>query len=121
MSTTAELVLALKQELKAADMTYADLAQALGMAESSVKRMLSKGNMSLSHVDAVCRAIKIDFSASCLVVPGVHPSSGNDQESIINKRPMVCKIVSIKKSGIGLHAYQRSTADHGLSKGRRSQ
>ena len=62
MSTTADLVLALKQELKAADMTYADLAQALGMAESSVKRMLSKGNMSLSHVDAVCRAIKIDFS-----------------------------------------------------------
>ncbi len=32
MSTTADLVLALKKELKAAQMTYADLAQALGMA-----------------------------------------------------------------------------------------
>ena len=59
MSTTADLVLALKQELKAADMTYADLAQALGMEESSVKRMLSKGDISLARVDAVCRAIKM--------------------------------------------------------------
>ena len=73
MSTTADLVLALKQELKAADMTYADLAHALGMAESSVKRMLSKGNMSLSHVDAVCRAIKIDFSELARRVADAQP------------------------------------------------
>ncbi|HRL54999.1 MAG TPA: XRE family transcriptional regulator, partial [Acidovorax temperans] len=45
MSTTADLVIALKKELKNAQMTYADLAQALGMAESSVKRMLAKGDM----------------------------------------------------------------------------
>jgi DNA-binding Xre family transcriptional regulator len=60
--TTRDLVDALKQELKAAQMTYADLALALGMAESSVKRMLSKGDMPLSRVDAVCRALKIDFA-----------------------------------------------------------
>ena len=60
--TTRDLVDALKQELKAAQMTYADLALALGMAESSVKRMLSKGDLPLSRVDAVCRALKIDFA-----------------------------------------------------------
>jgi DNA-binding Lrp family transcriptional regulator len=43
MSTTADLITALKKELKAAQMTYADLARALGLAESSVKRMLAKG------------------------------------------------------------------------------
>ncbi|HEY3048805.1 MAG TPA: XRE family transcriptional regulator, partial [Polaromonas sp.] len=42
MSTSADLVIALKKELKSAQMTYADLARALGMAESSVKRMLAK-------------------------------------------------------------------------------
>ena len=62
MSTTADLVLALKKELKAAQMTYSDLARALGMAESSVKRMLAKGDMPLSRVDAVCRALKLDFA-----------------------------------------------------------
>jgi DNA-binding Xre family transcriptional regulator len=62
MSTTSDLVLAIKKELKSAQMTYADLAQALGMAESSVKRMLAKGDMSLSRVDEICRALKIDFA-----------------------------------------------------------
>lgn len=62
MSTSADLVVALKKELKSAQMTYADLALALGMAESSVKRMLAKGDMPLSRVDAICRALKLDFA-----------------------------------------------------------
>ncbi len=62
MSTTSDLVLALKKELKSAQMTYADLALALGLAESSVKRMLAKGDMPLSRVDDICRALKLDFA-----------------------------------------------------------
>ena len=62
MSTSADLVTVLKKELKSAQMTYADLALALGMAESSVKRMLSKGDMPLSRIDEICRALKIDFA-----------------------------------------------------------
>jgi len=62
MSTSADLVAALKQELKSARMTYADLARALGLAESSVKRMLTRGDMPLSRVDAICRALRIDFA-----------------------------------------------------------
>ena len=62
MSTTADLVVILKKELKTAQMTYADLAQALDMAESSVKRMLAKGDMPLSRIDAICRALKLDFA-----------------------------------------------------------
>ncbi|WP_334187003.1 helix-turn-helix domain-containing protein [Noviherbaspirillum sp.] len=62
MTTTAHLVAALKDELKAARMTYADLARKLGMSESSVKRMLAKADMPLSRVDAICSALKIDFA-----------------------------------------------------------
>ncbi|HQQ69405.1 MAG TPA: helix-turn-helix transcriptional regulator [Alicycliphilus sp.] len=62
MSTTADLIVALKKELKAAHLTYADLAQSLGLAESSIKRMLARGDMPLSRVDAICRALKIDFA-----------------------------------------------------------
>jgi len=62
MSTSADLVVILKKELKAAQMTYADLAQALGLAESSVKRMLAKGDMPLSRIDAICRVLKLDFA-----------------------------------------------------------
>ncbi len=62
MSTTNDLVTILKKELKSAQMTYADLALALGMAESSVKRMLAKGDMPLSRIDAICRALRLDFA-----------------------------------------------------------
>ncbi len=73
MSTTADLVLILKRELKAARMTYADLAQSLGMAESSVKRMLSKGEMSLARIDAICRALKLDFGEVARMVSDARP------------------------------------------------
>jgi DNA-binding Xre family transcriptional regulator len=62
MSTSADLVAILKKELKTARMTYADLAQSLGLAESSVKRMLAKGDMPLSRIDAICRVLKLDFA-----------------------------------------------------------
>src|SRR6476469_8028779 len=60
--TTAHLVAALKDELKSARMTYADLARKLGMSESSVKRMLARGDMPLSRIDAICAALKLDFA-----------------------------------------------------------
>jgi DNA-binding Xre family transcriptional regulator len=62
MTTTAQLIDILKNELKSARMTYADLAQRLGMAESSVKRMLAKGDMPLSRIDAICAVLKLDFA-----------------------------------------------------------
>ena len=73
MSTTADLVATLKKELKAAQMTYADLAKALGMAESSVKRMLAKRDMPLSRVDAICRALKLDFAELARRVADAQP------------------------------------------------
>ncbi|MEO5796946.1 MAG: helix-turn-helix transcriptional regulator [Rhodoferax sp.] len=73
MSTTADLVTALKKELKTAQMTYADLATKLGVAESSVKRMLAKGDMPLSRVDAICRALKLDFAELARRVADAQP------------------------------------------------
>ena len=73
MSTTHDLVSALKRELKAARMTYADLARALGLAESSVKRMLAKGDMPLSRVDAICRVLRLDFAELARRVADAQP------------------------------------------------
>jgi DNA-binding Xre family transcriptional regulator len=73
MSTTADLVTTLKKELKSAQMTYADLARGLGMAESSVKRMLAKGDMPLSRIDAICRVLKLDFGELARRVADAQP------------------------------------------------
>ena len=63
MSTTADLIAHLKSELKAAGVTYAVVAERLGMAESSVKRMFSKGgDLPVSRIDDICRTINLDFA-----------------------------------------------------------
>jgi transcriptional regulator with XRE-family HTH domain len=62
VSTTHDLVTALKVELKAAGITYADLAVQLGMAESSIKRIFAKADMPLSRIDEVLRVLKMDFA-----------------------------------------------------------
>ncbi|MEF8754278.1 MAG: helix-turn-helix transcriptional regulator [Accumulibacter sp.] len=63
MSTTVDLIALLKSELRSAGITYAALAERLGMAESSVKRMLAKrGDMPLSRIDDICRVLNLDFA-----------------------------------------------------------
>jgi Cro/C1-type HTH DNA-binding domain len=62
MSSTKDLIAALKAELKAANITYADLAEHIDMAESSIKRMFSQADMPLSRIDEVLRVLKMDFA-----------------------------------------------------------
>jgi DNA-binding Xre family transcriptional regulator len=97
MSTTADLVLALKKELKAAQMTYADLASGLGMAESSVKRMLAKGDMALSRIDAICRVLKLDFAELARRVADAQPllkelTQEQEKAVVADKKLLLCAI-----------------------------
>jgi len=62
MSSTQDLIAILKAELRRAGITYADLADGLGMAESSIKRMFAKGDMPLSRIDEILAVMKMDFS-----------------------------------------------------------
>ena len=97
MSTTADLVLALKKELKAAQMTYADLARGLDMAESSVKRMLAKGDMALSRIDAICRVLKLDFAELARRVADAQPllkelTQEQERAVVADKKLLLCAI-----------------------------
>jgi transcriptional regulator with XRE-family HTH domain len=73
MSTTHDLVIALKAELKAAGITYAELAGQLGMAESSIKRIFAKGDMPLSRIDEVLRVLKMDFAELARKIADAQP------------------------------------------------
>ena len=73
MSTTQDLVAALKAELRRAGVTYAQLALELGLAESSVKRVFAKGDMPLSRIDEVLAVLKMDFSELAALVVHAHP------------------------------------------------
>lgn len=73
MSATHDLVTALKAELKAAGITYADLAVQLDMAESSIKRVFSKADMPLSRIDEVLRVLKMDFAELARKIADAQP------------------------------------------------
>ncbi|HJW10143.1 MAG TPA: helix-turn-helix transcriptional regulator [Albitalea sp.] len=73
MSTTQDLVSALKAELKAANLTYAELAAQLGMSESSIKRVFAKADMPLSRIDDVLRVLKMDFAELARKVADAQP------------------------------------------------
>ena len=97
MGTSADLVTALKKELKAAQMTYAELAKALGMAESSVKRMLTKGDMPLSRIDAICRVLKMDFAELARRVADSQPllaemTDAQERAVVADKKLLLCAI-----------------------------
>ena len=62
MAFSSELITTLKRELRASNITYAQIAQALGLSESSIKRLFSEGDMSLSRFDAICGLLGMDIS-----------------------------------------------------------
>ncbi|MDY0744718.1 helix-turn-helix transcriptional regulator [Paucibacter sp. R3-3] len=63
MASTQSLIELIKFELKAAGISYAELARELDLSESSVKRMFaSGGEMPLSRIDEICRVLHCDFA-----------------------------------------------------------
>jgi transcriptional regulator with XRE-family HTH domain len=73
VSSSHALVTALKAELKAAGVTYAELARRLGLAESTVKRLFAKADMPLSRVDAVLRVLGLEFADLARKVADAQP------------------------------------------------
>jgi transcriptional regulator with XRE-family HTH domain len=62
MSLRIDLTAALKARLRAAGITYASLARRVGLSEAAVKRMFSKGTMTLTRVEQVCEVLGVDLA-----------------------------------------------------------
>lgn len=59
MSSPEAIMQALRSEMRAAGVTYKQLAQRLGMSESSIKRVFSNGDMNLSRLAQICKAVGV--------------------------------------------------------------
>lgn len=62
MNQTAAIIDALKKELKAAGITYAQVAKQLGLSENSIKRLFGEQKLSLNRLEDICEMIGIDIS-----------------------------------------------------------
>ena len=62
MTASLHLVDALKRELRARGLTYAEVAAGIAMSEASIKRMLSRRDLSLKKLDAICSFAQIELA-----------------------------------------------------------
>ena len=62
MAQTTVLINTLKRTLKAHGKTYADVGEALGLSEASVKRLFSREDFSLERLDRICQLIGMEIS-----------------------------------------------------------
>ena len=57
MSQSEQVIRAVKRQLKARGLRYSDLAARLGVSEPTVKRLLSRGGITLERLDRICAAL----------------------------------------------------------------
>jgi hypothetical protein len=62
MPTASPLVAELKRALKERQLTYAQVARALGLSEASIKRQFASGRFSLERVEQICAFAKLELS-----------------------------------------------------------
>lgn len=74
--SASALVDALRRELKARGVTYRMLAREVGMSESSIKRMLSRKDLTLRRLDSLCRAAHVGFDELARAVVDAVPTAG---------------------------------------------
>jgi hypothetical protein len=70
MGETHRIILALKRGLRARGITYAMLARQISLSEPSVKRILSRGSLSLPRLEKICEATGISLEELVRPVPG---------------------------------------------------
>jgi len=115
MSQTKRLTAALKQCLKSKGITYADLAPELGLSEASVKRIFSRGDLSLERLEAVCRKAEIDFYDLARLARGRDPASETltaEQEQALARDPRLLTLLHLLLND---WTFQEVIAEYALS------
>ena len=62
MSETSAMVIGLKRVLKARHINYAQVGEALGLSEATIKRMFSKNDFSLERFEQVCQLAEVSMT-----------------------------------------------------------
>ncbi len=61
MASTKELIQTLKKELRSQQITYAMISEKLELSESSIKRLFSTKDMSISRFESICELANLDI------------------------------------------------------------
>lgn len=61
MRETQQLLNAVKSQLRARGITYANLGRRIGLSESSVKRLFASGNFTLTRLERICGVLQLSI------------------------------------------------------------
>jgi transcriptional regulator with XRE-family HTH domain len=95
MSQALLLVDVLKQALRAAGLTYADVARGIGLSESSVKRLFATRNLDLHRLEQICGLMDLeiaDLLESTRTAEGRITELTEEQERILVNDPKLLLI-----------------------------
>ena len=98
MGDTNRIIFALKRGLRSRGITYAMLAKRIGLSEPSVKRILSRGSLSLPRLERICESTGISLEELVRPVSGAPAETSSTlsmaQETALG-RIRSCSAVSI--------------------------
>ena len=116
MSSSQDLITALKAELRRAGITYAQLAKELKLAESSVKRIFAKGDLPLSRIDQVLAVLHMDFADLARQVVSASPQ--RSELTLAQERAVVAdpKLLLVAICAQSLWTLEQITETYAISK-----
>jgi DNA-binding Xre family transcriptional regulator len=97
MSQIASLCETLKQLLKARNITYKDLAQALELSEANIKRIFSSQSFTLERLEQICALLELNLSDLFLLNTEKEPrltqlTQEQEEELIGNKKLLLVAV-----------------------------
>ncbi|PHQ82483.1 MAG: transcriptional regulator [Coxiella sp. (in: Bacteria)] len=99
MSQIAQIVSVVKQQLKAASKTYADVAIQLGISEASVKRLFSQQDLTLERLQKICQMMGLELLDIMRLArqqrPAVQQLTLAQEQSIINDETLMLVLICV--------------------------
>ncbi len=99
MAQTSALLATLKKQLKAHGYTYADLAEAMGLSEASVKRLFAEESFSVQRLEIACRFLGLGLDDLVLQMakdqPQLHQLSEQQEKDIASDLVLLMVTVSV--------------------------
>lgn len=88
MTETAQLIVVIKQRLKAAGLTYRDAARALDLSEPSVKRLLTGSRLTVERLAQFCGLLDLPMAAlmqeADATAPRLHRLSREQEAKLVS-------------------------------------
>jgi hypothetical protein len=105
MSETAQILAVIKRELRARGLTYRDVAATLRLSEASVKRLLSRGRLTLERVSRLARLVDMTLAELAQAAAVSEPrlqrlTIAQEAELVADRRLLLVAVLTLNHWGV---------------------